>query len=127
MGPLNHDQFLHLLSQACAFVQHSVTPSWGDAEGTPNSVLEAQAAGLPVIPTHHAGINEAVVHWQTGYLVPERDLPGMTQNMIRLQQNPTLSATLGSAARKLIENNYSIKKHLELIEQSIALALSASY
>jgi colanic acid/amylovoran biosynthesis glycosyltransferase len=125
MGPLTHDQFLPLLSQACAFVQHSVTPSWGDAEGTPNSVLEAQAAGLPVISTHHAGINEAVVHGQTGYLVPERDLPGMTQNMIRLLQNPTLSATLGSAARKHIENNYSIKKHLELIEQSIALALSA--
>jgi colanic acid/amylovoran biosynthesis glycosyltransferase len=121
-GPLTHEQFLPLLSQACAFVQHSVTPSWGDAEGTPNSILEAQAAGLPVISTHHAGINEAVINGETGYLVQERDLSGMTQSMIRLLQNPRLAETLGKFARKHIEQHYSLKRHLGLIEQTIASA-----
>ena len=123
-GPLTHEQFLPLLRQACAFVQHSVTPSWGDAEGTPNSILEAQAAGLPVISTHHAGINEAVIHGETGFLVPERDLLGMSQAMVRLLQNTDLAAALGKTARKHIERNYSISRHLGLLEQSIKTALA---
>ena len=49
------------MQHARAFVQHSVTAADGDSEGTPVSILEAGAAGLPVVSTRHAGIPEGVV------------------------------------------------------------------
>src|SRR5690606_30735820 len=64
-GILNQDQIADLMQQSLAFVQHSVTASNGDMEGTPVSVLEAAASALPVISTMHGGIKEAVIHGET--------------------------------------------------------------
>ena len=118
-GALTHEHFLPLMSQACAFVQHSVTPSYGDAEGTPNSVLEAQAAGLPVISTTHAGICEAVVHGRTGFLVPERDIDGMARHMVQLLSSSSLARTMGTAAREHIRTSYNIDRHIGILQQAI--------
>jgi len=121
-GPLNHQQFLPRLSQARAFVQHSVTTSYGDAEGTPNSILEAQAAALPVISTRHAGINEAVVSGTTGLLVDERDVDGMAQAMLQLLGNESFARKLGTAARDHIRRNYSIQRHIDVLQQCVDAA-----
>ena len=50
-GAIPHAEILPLFAQACCFVQHSVTPSNGDAEGAPVVILEAQAARPPHSPT----------------------------------------------------------------------------
>jgi teichuronic acid biosynthesis glycosyltransferase TuaC len=52
-----------------------VLPSW--AEGTPNVVLEALAAGRPIVATHVGGIPDVVRHDCTGLLVPPRDVPAL--------------------------------------------------
>jgi glycosyltransferase involved in cell wall biosynthesis len=52
-----------------------VLPSW--AEGTPNVVLEALAAGRPIVATHVGGIPDVVRHDHTGLLVPPRDVPAL--------------------------------------------------
>jgi len=123
-GPLTHDQFLPLMANARAFVQHSVTTSFGDAEGTPNSVLEAQAAGLPVISTRHAGICEAVVHGSTGFLSAERDIEATAAAMTRLLENESLAKEMGAAAREHIRANYSIERHISTLQQTIDDAAS---
>src|SRR3546814_21195876 len=56
-GVLTHEQVYERMKHTRAFVQHSVTAAAGDSEGTPNSILEASAAGLPVVRTSHAGID----------------------------------------------------------------------
>jgi hypothetical protein len=48
----------------------------------------------------------------------------MSQAMVRLLQNTDLAAALGKTARKHIERNYSISRHLGLLEQSIKTALA---
>lgn len=53
-----------------------VLPSW--AEGTPNVILEALAAGRPIVATHVGGIPDVVRPGQTGLLVPPRDVPALT-------------------------------------------------
>ena len=121
-GDLSHEQILPFFARACCFVQHSVTPSYGDAEGTPVAILEAGAAGLPVVSTRHAGIADVVTHGQTGFLVVERDVLGMKNYMRTLVSNKDLCRRLGASARQHIRENYGIKKHIACLQQQIAAA-----
>jgi colanic acid/amylovoran biosynthesis glycosyltransferase len=118
-GALPHDQVLPMMSQACAFVQHSVTTSYGDMEGMPNSILEAGAAALPVISTRHAGISTSIIEGETGLLVDERDVAGMAANMCRLLTNPELCRSMGTVARQHIKENYHINRHIACLQQVI--------
>ena len=61
------------LAEAHIFLLASVTASNGDQEGTPVSLMEAQACGLPVLSTLHSGIPEVVADGASGLLVPEGD------------------------------------------------------
>ncbi|WP_222842543.1 glycosyltransferase [Thermoflavifilum thermophilum] len=122
-GVLTPDEIKQLLHQARAFVQHSVTAPDGDKEGTPNSILEAAACGLPVISTYHAGIPEAVIHEKTGFLVEEGDVQGMAKYMIELATNPGLAKELGETARKHIEQHYTQEIQIHKIAELIYACL----
>lgn len=93
---------------AMAFVQHSVEAPNGDCEGTPVSVLEAGASGLPVVATRHGGIPDVVEHEETGLLVDERDVSGTAAQMLRLARDPSLASRLGAAARQRVSTHFSM-------------------
>ena len=95
-----------------AFVQHSLTARNGDSEGTPVSVLEACASGLPVIASNHAGISDAVVHRETGYLFEEGDVHAMANYMAKLAGDSGKAAKMGLAGRRRIEEHYSMGKSI---------------
>jgi glycosyltransferase involved in cell wall biosynthesis len=80
----------------------------GDSEGTPNSVMEASACGLPVVATRHAGIPDVVIHNETGYLVDERDVDAMARHMIALVDAPEQAAAMGAAGRARVERGFSM-------------------
>ena len=107
LGAQPHDVVRKEMQKARAFVQHSAVAADGDSEGTPVSVLEASASGLPVVSTDHAGIPDAVLDGETGYIVPERDVAGMAAHMITLAQQPDLAAQLGRAGRARMEALFS--------------------
>lgn len=117
MGVKTPTEIAQLLKQARAFVQHSVTAPSGDAEGTPNTILEASATGLPIISTAHAGIKDAVINEQTGFLVEEGDWQQMGNYMITLAQNAQLAATMGKAARNHMVTNYEIGSRLNQLKE----------
>ena len=121
-GALTQDQFVPLMSQACAFVQHSVTTSCGDSEGTPNSVLEAQAAGLPVISTRHAGIAEAVLDGDTGLLCEEYDTRSMAAAMVQFLSTPEFAREAGEAGRVHMKKAYTMSRYIGTLESLIASA-----
>ncbi|MEO8576928.1 MAG: glycosyltransferase family 4 protein [Gemmatimonadales bacterium] len=121
-GAVNHAETRSLFAAASMFVQHSVTPSYGDAEGTPVTILEASAAGLPVVSTNHAGIREAVVQGVTGYLVEERDVEGMARHISGLLDNPAACREMGARARQHIKENYSMKRHIGILQELIDAA-----
>jgi colanic acid/amylovoran biosynthesis glycosyltransferase len=118
-GAVPHADNHRLFSEACCFVQHSVCPSYGDAEGTPVVILEAQAAGLPVVATRHAGITEAVVHGETGFLVEERDVDGMADHLLELLRSPALCGKLGDQAREHIRRDYSMARHIGVLQEAV--------
>jgi colanic acid/amylovoran biosynthesis glycosyltransferase len=111
-----------IFSESLAFVQHSVTAENGDSEGTPVAIMEASAAGLPVISTLHAGIPDIVLDGETGFLVEEFDTIGMSKAMIKVLENPKLAKQLGEAAKSRIEKNFTLSIHLKCLEKLITKA-----
>jgi len=98
LGTLEHHRVLDLMRSADVFVQHSLSdPVSGDEEGLPVALLEAMAAGLPVISTRHAGIPEAVLDGVTGNLVDEGDIDAMSDAMQRLATGTAQRALMGAA------------------------------
>ena len=70
-----------------------------DYEGLPVSMIEAMAAGLPVVATAVGGVPELVDHNATGILVPPRDRVALTTALATLVREPELRHTLGERAR----------------------------
>ena len=121
-GILSQQEISNLMGKALAFLQHSVTAPNGDMEGTPVSILEACASGLPVISTFHGGIKDAVIHDKTGFLVNEGDVEGMTGFMIKILENPTLAISMGREGRLHVTTHYNQNKQIEKLHK---LALEA--
>lgn len=111
-GVCSHSEVAKAMYNACAFVQHSIVPDSGDSEGTPVAIIEAQASGLPVIATRHAGIKDVVIEGETGFLVNERDIDSMTDYMLRVTEEPDLADTLGKNGRKRIAEKFSMEKSI---------------
>ncbi len=112
-GAKSSAEISQLLKSARAFVQHSVSTSWSDSEGTPVSLLEAGATGLPVISTRHAGIPEIVIHGKTGYMVDEFDVTAMAEHIVHLANSPSAARALGENARQHIERQYSLTDSIQ--------------
>jgi colanic acid/amylovoran biosynthesis glycosyltransferase len=107
-GRLPHPAALAMIRAADVLLHHAVTsPENGDAEGQPLAVLEAMAAGIPVIATDHAGIPEVVADRATGRLVAEHDVTGMAAALLELAADPAARQRLGQAARTTIEQRHS--------------------
>jgi colanic acid/amylovoran biosynthesis glycosyltransferase len=124
LGHQPHHVIAAEMRAARCFVQHSVQAWNGDSEGTPNTILEAGASGLPVVSTRHAGIPDVVIERLTGWLVNERDVGGMADAIDRLLGDAALAQRMGRAARRHIEESYAIERRLahlwSIIEGAIA-------
>ena len=108
-----------------ALVQHSIRAINGDSEGTPLAVLEAQASGLPVIATRHMGIKDVVLDGQTGYLVDEQDVTGVTEAIIRLIRRPEEARHLGQAGRRRVESHFQSESQLKKLTVLLDWAVSS--
>jgi colanic acid/amylovoran biosynthesis glycosyltransferase len=112
-----HEQVAALMQDTFCFVQHSVTAENGDSEGTPVAILEASFVGLPVIATRHAGIKDVILEQQTGLLVNEFDMEGMSEKMLFLLKNPSISVEMSKAAQDFIPKNFSMSMSIEKLWQ----------
>jgi glycosyltransferase involved in cell wall biosynthesis len=87
-------------------------------EGLPNAVLEAMAAGLPVVATAAGGTPEVVVDGETGLLVPPGDVTALAEAIERLLRDPGLRRKMGEAGRKRVEGHFTIE---QTVAQTVAL------
>lgn len=85
-------------------------PSYYPNEGHPYVVLEAMAAGLPVVATAHAAIAETVLEGETGILVPARDSGRLASALRRLALDARLRTRLGAAGRERFTHEYSLEQ-----------------
>src|SRR5512132_3753769 len=76
-------------------------------EGLPLSVLEAMAAGKPVVATAIGGTDEVVVHGETGLLVPPAAPSALAEAIRTILSDPVLSRRFGTAGRARVQQAFS--------------------
>lgn len=123
-GPVDPKEIRRQFADSLAFVQHSVVAANGDSEGTPVSILEASASGLPVIATRHAGIPDVVEDGVTGILVEENAVERMAEAMEKLLEDPKLANRMGDAGRHRIQTQFNLKMHIGRINKAIQDAIT---
>lgn len=96
-----------LLDEAHLFLLASRTAPDGDREGTPVSLLEAQAVGLPVVSTQHSGVPEAVAT-SGGVLVPEADATALADALVRVVERHESWPEMGAAGRAHVEQTFDV-------------------
>ncbi len=106
---------------ASVFAMPSRVTRGGDRDGIPNVVLEAMAAGLPVVATAVSGIPEAVLDGATGWLVPPDDAAALAGALERVLGDPALARTFGAAARSRIADEFA----LDVASRRLASVFSA--
>jgi glycosyltransferase involved in cell wall biosynthesis len=77
-------------------------------EGLPLTILEAMAIGKPVVGTDVGGISEAVLHGETGLVVPPRDPRKLAEAVIGLLDDPASARTMGEAGRRRVETVFTM-------------------
>lgn len=93
-GPVSSRELVSEYARADVFVLPSLFESF------PIVLLEAMAAGLPVVATRVGGVPDVVVEGETGLLVPPADPEALAHAMDRLLEDDSLRATLGRAGRE---------------------------
>jgi glycosyltransferase involved in cell wall biosynthesis len=109
LGFVEHAGIPALMRRASLLAAPSLTARDGDAEGLPNSVVEAAASALPVVATDHAGIPEAVIHGKSGWLVPEGAVAPLAEALDLLLGSATLRRQMGAEGRRLAEQRFDAR------------------
>lgn len=92
-----------------------VLPSYGE-EGVSQSVMQAMAAGLPVVATTVGAMAEAVQHERTGLLVPPRNTDALRAALARLMEKEPLRQTLGAAGLDFARQHFGLERMLARME-----------
>jgi len=95
-------------------------------EGVPQSVLQAAAVALPVVSTEVGGIPEAVVHGETGFVVPPDDTDALAKAISALLADRGLRRRLGDVGRRHVSQSFSVQRMLDLTERAYAAALRSA-
>lgn len=107
VGSVGRKKALQYFCQASIFV----LPSY--YEGLPMVVLEALAAGLPVIATPVGGIPEVVRDGFNGYLVPIGDVPALANKLATLISNSDLRKNMGKHGREIAEQELGMESYVD--------------
>jgi glycosyltransferase involved in cell wall biosynthesis len=98
-----------------------VLPSRSDA--CPNAVLEAMAAGLPIVASRTGGIPELIEDGRTGLLTDPDNAQALCDQLCRLMEEPSLGEQFGRAARTDVETRYTFDRMIAGFEAIYLAAL----
>jgi glycosyltransferase involved in cell wall biosynthesis len=108
LGPVAHTAPLYAAASVVCLLSSS--------EGLPNTLLEAMAAGRPVVATDVGGTREVVDDGVTGYLVRHLDIDSAAQRLCDLLSSPRLAAAMSAAALNRAESLFSMERMMTRLE-----------
>ncbi len=110
-GAISREEVKNLLAQSHIFTLASVVAANGDRDGIPVVLMEAMAAGRPVVATDVSGIPELIDSGEGGILVPQKDEVKLAETIWALAKNRDLRKKIGSKARKKVESQFNITEN----------------
>jgi colanic acid/amylovoran biosynthesis glycosyltransferase len=109
LGSVPYERYISLSRDTDIFVQPSITARDGDSEGgAPTTVLEMQAAGIPVVSTYHDDIPNVVDPGGSAFLVREKDTEALAEKIELLLGNAELRETMGIRGREHVSKGHDI-------------------
>lgn len=116
LGWVSSEELYRKIDAAHLFLHPSEMTSSGDREGVPNAMLEAMAAGLPVVATNHGGIPEAVTHGEDGLLVSEKSPAELAAALLEISSDFQRYEEFSRKAAANIERLYGLSQSLAALE-----------
>jgi glycosyltransferase involved in cell wall biosynthesis len=116
-GAASHDQVYAAFSSSDAFALLAEIHAGGYRDGFPTVILEAMAAGLPIVSTYVSGIPEAVVDGVTGFLVKERDPVAAASAVEQLIGDVGLRGRMGAAGRQRVREHFPSERSIGVLLQ----------
>ncbi len=115
-GRVDHDAVRTYMESARVFVVPSVTAPNGDSEGLPMVLVEAQALGIPVVATRHAGIPEGILDGERGLLADEFDVDDLARQITQLLLRPHLWNDIHLRSPEFVSKHFDLRHQTELLE-----------
>lgn len=115
----NRDDVPRLMARVGVLVSASARESFG------RSLIEAMAAGVPVVATRSGGPEEIVSEGESGYLVGVGDVDALAERMARILGDPALGRALGEAGRRRAAAHFDLARSAREIAGIVEEALSA--
>ena len=122
VGRRTRDEVARHVAEADVLVAPSVPTSGGKREGIPVVLMEAMAAGLPVVSSRLSGIPELVDDGVNGLLAEPSDWAGLADALERLARDPELRRQLGRAARATVVADFDLETNARALLQLIESA-----
>ena len=97
-----------------------------DNEGTPISLIEAQAAGLPVVGTDVGGVRTSIDDGQTGFVAGADDDAGLADAVRRLLEDPDLVRRFARAGRQHATSAFSVQRLVDDVDNLYRRLLSSN-
>ena len=129
-GRVPWEEMPDLLAMADVVVAPSIRDASGNQDGLPTVVLEAMAAGKPVVASNVAGLPLVVEHEGTGLLVPPQDVPALAGALHALLSEPERARSYGCAGRRRVETELNWRaigaRYVEVYSQAMGNQACAS-
>jgi colanic acid/amylovoran biosynthesis glycosyltransferase len=109
-GPKAEGEIKRLFERSRMFVLSCTRAEDGAMDNLPTVIMEAMAAGLPVVSTDVAAVSEMIADQETGFIVPERDSGALAQKMACLLENPELARAMGMRARERCRDLFDLDR-----------------
>jgi glycosyltransferase involved in cell wall biosynthesis len=122
-GARPQEEIAEAYARAAVFILAPVVVPDGDRDGIPNVLVEAMAAGVPVISTRISGIPELIDHGQNGLLVEPGDPAALADAAAQVLLDQEMAGRLAKAGRRTVERDFD----LALNSRRVAELLGGSF
>ena len=109
-GYQSYEYFIKLAYDCDVMLQASRTSASNDKEGTPMSLVDAMATGMPVVSTWHSDIPEIVKDGETGFLAEEGSVMEFEKAIRRMIERIDEISLYSRRSREWIEENFNVEK-----------------
>jgi glycosyltransferase involved in cell wall biosynthesis/SAM-dependent methyltransferase/GT2 family glycosyltransferase len=109
LGGLTEPEVAEVMDRADAFVLASLVQQDGDTDGIPVALMEAMAAGVPVVASDVSGVPELVRDGETGLLAPPEDDAALADALRSVLADPVSATERARTGRALVEERFTVE------------------